>query len=136
VNRDKLGPGVTHCEKNVLVSELPGEETRDSLSGNYDLELDADSPLKLRMHVRELNDKFAECMARSGQAKIFQTATGGLDQDIGPVRWRQRQYYGLDPSPLSDLPRRRATWNSQPESAGKYVPPIIRPVEMNRYRLH
>ena len=65
-----------------MVSELPGEEIRDSLRGNYDLELNAGSPLKLRMHVRELNDKFAECMARSGQAKIFQTATGGLDQEF------------------------------------------------------
>jgi chorismate mutase len=58
------------------------QEVRDALSGNYDPEVDEHSPTKLRMHIRELSDKFAECMARSGHAKVFQTATGSLDKEF------------------------------------------------------
>ena len=34
------------------------------------------------MHIRKLSDKFAECMARSGHAKIFQHVNGTLDVEF------------------------------------------------------
>jgi hypothetical protein len=78
-----LGPSrQTNTDQRRFLTRLANvyqQEVRDALSGNYDSELNVNSPLKLRMHIRELSDKFAECMARSGHTKIFQTATGGLD---------------------------------------------------------
>lgn len=54
----------------------------NALSGNYDPELDVNSPLKLRMHVRKLNDDFAKVMTRRGHAKVFFTVQGTADQEF------------------------------------------------------
>ncbi|KAF9729995.1 interferon-induced GTP-binding protein Mx1 [Paraphaeosphaeria minitans] len=58
------------------------QEVREALSGNYDAELEGDSLLKLRMHIRKLGDSFAECMARSGHAKKFQAVQGAIDTEF------------------------------------------------------
>jgi hypothetical protein len=55
-------------------------DVSNALSGNYDSELDGDSPIKLRMHISKLSDKFSECMSRSGHAKMFQDVHGGIDK--------------------------------------------------------
>tara|TARA_R110002003_G_scaffold2979_1_gene24738 strand:- start:1855 stop:3066 length:1212 start_codon:yes stop_codon:yes gene_type:complete len=79
-----LGPSrQTNADQRRFLMRLANvyqQEVRDALSGNYDPEVDEHSPTKLRMHIRELSDKFAECMARSGHAKVFQTAT--LDKEF------------------------------------------------------
>jgi hypothetical protein len=80
-----LGPSrQTSTEQRRFLTRLANayqQDVTNALSGNYDPELDGDSPLKLRMHIRKLNDKFAECMARSGHAKIFQTVRGHMDEE-------------------------------------------------------
>jgi hypothetical protein len=58
------------------------QDVANALSGNYDPELDVRSSLKLRMHVRTLNDEFAANMASEGHTKIFQTVTGGIDEEF------------------------------------------------------
>ncbi|KAI8935610.1 hypothetical protein NX059_008173 [Plenodomus lindquistii] len=58
------------------------QDVANSLSGNYNPGLDGNDPLKLRMHIRKHSDKFAECMARSGHAKIFQNVRGALDEEF------------------------------------------------------
>ncbi|KAJ4302817.1 hypothetical protein N0V90_001708 [Kalmusia sp. IMI 367209] len=58
------------------------QDVANALNGNYDPGLDGDDPVKLRMHVRKLSDKFADCMARSGHAKIFQNVQGDIDVEF------------------------------------------------------
>lgn len=41
-----------------------------------------DSPIKLRVHIRELTDKFAEAMADKGHAKMFFTVEGTIDKEF------------------------------------------------------
>ncbi|KAJ5350323.1 hypothetical protein N7541_008050 [Penicillium brevicompactum] len=57
-------------------------QVHKALHGNYDEALDAQSPLKLRMHVRKLNDQFALLMSRKGHAKLFRTIQGKIDSDF------------------------------------------------------
>jgi hypothetical protein len=57
-------------------------EVRNALSGNYDPNLEASSPLKLRMHIQRLNGEFASDMARSGHLKIFRTVAGTVDEEF------------------------------------------------------
>ncbi|KAL6230944.1 hypothetical protein BDW75DRAFT_248246 [Aspergillus navahoensis] len=52
----------------------------NALRGNYDPGIEADSPLKLRMHIQNLSDKFADTTARNGHAGVFRTRDGELDQ--------------------------------------------------------
>ena len=57
------------------------QEVARALDGNYDPELVSDSPLKLRMHIRKLNDEFAVHMARKGHSKVFLTVEGKVDRE-------------------------------------------------------
>ncbi|KAJ4361748.1 hypothetical protein N0V83_010688 [Neocucurbitaria cava] len=81
-----LGPSrQTNADQRRFLMRLANvyqHDVTDALSGNYAPELDGDDPLKLRMHIRKLSDKFAECMARSGHAKMFQTVEGGIDKEF------------------------------------------------------
>lgn len=81
-----LGPSrQTTADQRRFLTRLANayqREVSNALSGNYDAELDGNSPMKLRMHVSKLSDKFAECMARSGHAKIFQDVHGGIDDQF------------------------------------------------------
>lgn len=58
------------------------KEASNSLSGNYDSGLQSQSPMKLRMHLRKLNDEFAILMKTVGHAKIFQTVDGRNDEEF------------------------------------------------------
>lgn len=81
-----LGPArQTTADQRRFLTRLANayqREVSNALSGNYDAELDGNSPMKLRMHVSKLSDRFAESMARSGHAKIFQDVHGGIDEQF------------------------------------------------------
>jgi Dynamin central region len=57
-------------------------ELGNALGGNYNPACETDSPLKLRMHLRNLNDEFALDMARKGHTIIFRDVNGALDPDF------------------------------------------------------
>ncbi|KAI2823747.1 hypothetical protein CBS147321_11058 [Aspergillus niger] len=82
---DKLGPSrQTSADQRRYLTRIAAKyqlEVTNALGGNYDPGLEADSPLKLRMHIRNLNDKFADTMARNGHARVFLTTDGELDQE-------------------------------------------------------
>ncbi|OAL51515.1 hypothetical protein IQ07DRAFT_507390 [Pyrenochaeta sp. DS3sAY3a] len=54
----------------------------NSLSGNYDPGLESQSPMKLRMHIRNLNDAFLKTMQTVGHAMIFRTVDGKKDEEF------------------------------------------------------
>ena len=82
---EMLGPPrQTTSEQRRFLTRIANTYQQDvvsALNGNYDAELPVDSPLKLRMHIRELGDKFAEAMARKGHAKVFRTVEGSIDPE-------------------------------------------------------
>jgi hypothetical protein len=81
-----LGPSrQTSTDQRRFLTRLANayqQDVANALSGNYDPELKENSSLKLRMHISKLNDRFSECMAHSGHAKIFQTVRGGIDEEF------------------------------------------------------
>jgi hypothetical protein len=68
-------------------------EARSALSGNYDPNLEASSPLKLRMHIQKLNGAFASDMARLGHLKIFRTVAGSVDKEFNYPESDQENIY-------------------------------------------
>lgn len=54
----------------------------DALRGNYDVELDPQSRLKLRMHLRELADLFEKSLRTKGHNMPFEQANGSVDADF------------------------------------------------------
>ncbi|KAL5372019.1 hypothetical protein PMIN02_012705 [Paraphaeosphaeria minitans] len=98
------------------------QDVSDALSGNYDPGLDGDDPVKLRMHVRKLSDKFADCMARSGHAKIFHTVQGDIDKEFARS--------GGDRGDISEWIR-----NLYRESRGAELPGTVNPRDLeNMFR--
>ncbi|KAL4962935.1 dynamin family protein [Aspergillus stella-maris] len=65
---------------NRLVSSYQ-MEVDNALGGNYDPELNDESPLKLRMHVQNLNDEFALTITIKGHEKVFHKPSGGEDSE-------------------------------------------------------
>jgi hypothetical protein len=63
------------------VANVYQQEVTRALNGNYDPDLVSESPLKLRMHIRKLNDEFALLMARKGHSKVFLTVEGKVDRE-------------------------------------------------------
>ncbi|KAL6233526.1 hypothetical protein BDW75DRAFT_241925 [Aspergillus navahoensis] len=57
------------------IANLYQSEVDDALCGNYDPDLEPDSPLKLRMHVRALNDGFSRKVAKHGHVKVFRASS-------------------------------------------------------------
>lgn len=57
------------------------QDVSNALNGNCDPGLNREDPVKLRIHVRKLGDKFADCMARSGHAKVFHTVQGDIGKE-------------------------------------------------------
>jgi hypothetical protein len=82
---EQLGPSrQTAPDQRRYLTQIAAKYERDvsnALSGSYDSTLEPDSILKLRMHIRNLNDEFAESMARDGHTKIFQNLDGGQDKE-------------------------------------------------------
>lgn len=79
----------------------------DALKGNDSVELNAQSQLKLRMHLRDLADKFEKEIRTKGHKMPFQAADGSADADFlqqdddknendaqvpDIMQWIQRQY--------------------------------------------
>jgi hypothetical protein len=113
-----LGPSrQTNTDQRRFLMRLANayqNEVSNALSGNYGLELQGNHPIKLRMHVRRLNDEFAECMARSGHAKLFQTAEGDIDKEFA--------HSGGDREDILDWIR-----DLYRESRGAELPGIVNP---------
>lgn len=86
----------------------------NALCGNYNPEHNATDARKLRMHIRALSDKFAECMAVSGYAKIFQTLEDAVESDFG--------YFSGDRSNILDWIR-----EAYRESRGAELPGTVNP---------
>ena len=80
-----LGPSrQTSADQRRFLTRVANAYQQDvarALSGNYDPELDSDSPLKLRMHIQKLNDNFGQTMTRKGHSKVFLTVEGTIDQE-------------------------------------------------------
>lgn len=57
------------------------DEVEKALGGNYDALLKRRSGLKLRMHLRDLNDRFANEMSQRGQLKAFHEPGDSVDTD-------------------------------------------------------
>ncbi|KAH8711987.1 Dynamin central domain-containing protein, partial [Phaeosphaeriaceae sp. PMI808] len=76
------------------IASMYQQGVTDALSGSYDPEISVDSPLKLRMHIRELNDGFAEAMARDGHARVFRTVEDSIDQDFARSSVSNDDIYG------------------------------------------
>ncbi|KAL4814658.1 P-loop containing nucleoside triphosphate hydrolase protein [Aspergillus spinulosporus] len=80
---DLLGPSrQTAIEQRRFLNHIANlyqSEVDDALNGNYNPELSEQSPLKLRMHVRALNDDFSLKITKHGHARVF--CTPGDDED-------------------------------------------------------
>lgn len=119
-----------------------------ALTGNYDADLAGDSPLKLRMHIRDLNDNFSARMASHGHVRIFFTVQGEIDKEFARkkndkenvldwIRSTYRESRGaelpgtVNPAVLENLFRQQTEpW---PRIARSYVEQIIRVVaEFNK----
>ncbi|KAJ5602283.1 hypothetical protein N7510_011817 [Penicillium lagena] len=64
------------------ISSTYQNEVDKALNGNYSADLEALSPLKLRMHLRQYADDFAKSMAIDGHAKVFRTIRGENDPEF------------------------------------------------------
>ncbi|KAJ4161690.1 uncharacterized protein LMH87_007714 [Akanthomyces muscarius] len=95
----------TATEQRQYLTRLANRYQRnveDALKGNYDEELDPQSRLKLRMHLRNLADKFEEDIRTKGYKLPFEQANGVVDADFlqhdKPVEapdimgWIRKQY--------------------------------------------
>ncbi|KAI9759619.1 MAG: hypothetical protein M4579_002187 [Chaenotheca gracillima] len=58
------------------------QEVSNALSGNYQAGLDLKSPRKLRMHLRLLNEEFADRITRYGHQTRFRTIDGDVDPEF------------------------------------------------------
>lgn len=64
------------------ISSAYQNEVEKALSGNYSADLEALSPLKLRMHLRQYADEFSASMAKNGHAKVFRTIRDENDPEF------------------------------------------------------
>lgn len=81
-----LGPSrQTPAEQRRFLTRLAStyqNEVDRALTGNYSADLEAQSPLKLRMHLRQHADDFATSMATEGHAKVFRTIQDETDPEF------------------------------------------------------
>ncbi|CAG8424117.1 unnamed protein product [Penicillium salamii] len=81
-----LGPSrQTPAEQRRFLTRLAStyqNEVDRALTGNYSADLEAQSPLKLRMHLRQLADDFARSMTTEGHAKVFRTIQDKNDPEF------------------------------------------------------
>ncbi|KAG0152948.1 hypothetical protein PDIDSM_1907 [Penicillium digitatum] len=81
-----LGPSrQTPAEQIRFLTRLAStyrNEVDRALTGNYSVDLEAQSPLKLRMHLRQHADDFATSMATGGHAKVFRTIQDENDPEF------------------------------------------------------
>ncbi|KAL4733846.1 P-loop containing nucleoside triphosphate hydrolase protein [Aspergillus similis] len=83
---DLLGPSrQTAIEQRRFLNRIANlyqSEVDNALSGNYNPELSEQSPLKLRMHVRALNDDFSRKITKHGHARVFRTPADDADPEF------------------------------------------------------
>ncbi|PIG84605.1 hypothetical protein AARAC_010921 [Aspergillus arachidicola] len=104
------------------LSTLYQNEVHNALTGNYSADLEAQSPLKLRMHLRQHGDDFARSMAREGHAKVFRTIQDENDPEFSRS--------AVDSEDIYDWIRR-----SYLESRGSELPGTVNPtVLQNMFR--
>ncbi|EKV08712.1 hypothetical protein PDIG_65760 [Penicillium digitatum PHI26] len=81
-----LGPSrQTPAEQRRFLTRLASSyqnEVDRALNGNYSADLEAQSPLKLRMHLRQHADDFARSMATGDHAKVFRTIQNESDPEF------------------------------------------------------
>jgi len=90
------------------------KKVSDYLRGVYEADLTPDHPLKLRMHVRDLNDAFAKKMSKQGHTRAFRNTDDEEDA-----------IYHLESSELSSI----YDWirTSYLESRGSELPGCVNP---------
>ncbi|KAJ6090432.1 P-loop containing nucleoside triphosphate hydrolase protein [Penicillium sp. IBT 16267x] len=113
-------PRQSAADQRRFLMRLIGEYQKQvykALNWSYDEALDAQSPLKLRMLVRKVNDQFALLMSRKGHAKIFRTIQGKIDSDFK----RQEQ----ETENIYDWIRRYYIDSRGPELPGVVNPVVI-----------
>ena len=64
------------------ISSKYQDEVDKALKGNYSADLEALSPLKLRMHLRQHADDFAKTMTTNGHVKVFRTTQDADDPEF------------------------------------------------------
>ncbi|KAL6879909.1 P-loop containing nucleoside triphosphate hydrolase protein [Trichoderma longibrachiatum] len=77
-------PRQTAADQRQYLTRLASRYQRnveDALKGNYAADLDTKSPLKLRMHLRDLADQFEEDLRSKGHTSPFQHPDGSVDKD-------------------------------------------------------
>ncbi|RHZ49646.1 dynamin-like protein [Aspergillus thermomutatus] len=143
-----LGPSrQTALDQRRYLTQIATKYERDvsnALSGNYDSSLDANSILKLRMHIRNFNDEFAETMARDGHTWIFQNPDGQRDEEYerseraedNIYEWIRKLYHDsrgaelpgmVNPSVLESMFRQQTVeWEP---IATKYIDKVARAVD-------
>ena len=78
----------------IRIASIYQQGVIDTLSGSYDPELPVDSPLKLRIHIRELSNRFANTMVSKGHARVFRTVEDSIDQDFARSSSPNNNIYG------------------------------------------
>lgn len=119
------------------------QEVDKALKGNYNPEIESQSPIKLRMHLRKLSEQFAKSMTTRGHTKAFRTTRDTVDAEFAGRRsdeniydWIRRSYLEsrgselpgtVNPLVLENLFREQSTpWN---DIAAKYLKDVSSAVE-------
>lgn len=103
---DALGSSrQTSMEQRQYLTRLANRyqhNVEDAMRGDYAADLEVRSPLKLRMHLRDLADKFEEEIRTKGWKVPFETVDGSLDKTFvengakndhpNIMEWIRRQY--------------------------------------------
>ncbi|KAL7808711.1 P-loop containing nucleoside triphosphate hydrolase protein [Trichoderma gracile] len=143
---EELGaPRQTAAEQRQYLTRLANRYQRnveDALKGNYAADLGAKSPLKLRMHLRDLADQFEKDLRLKGHTSPFQHPDGSVDKDYlnenieskAPDirRWIQERYRDargaelpgmINPTLLANLFREQTVqWE---QIAGDYLDQVV-----------
>ena len=78
-------PRQTAMEQRQVLTGIATKYQRqvtDSLRGNYEASLDAQHPLKLRMHLHSLAEDFKDEITHFGHARVFRTVNGAEDNEF------------------------------------------------------
>ena len=82
---DSLGPSrQTSVEQRQFITRIAANYQRgvnDSLSGNYDSTLEPDHPLKLRMHLQNVNEEFGRDIEKRGYTRAFRLVDDSMDPE-------------------------------------------------------
>ncbi|KAK7883400.1 hypothetical protein LTR67_011271 [Exophiala xenobiotica] len=124
-NIEELGPPrQTTMEQRQYLTQVASryqKKVSDYLKGIYEADLSPDYALKLRMHVRHLNDAFANRMSKYGHTRAFRTTN---DEEDSIYHFKKSES-----SSIYDWIRA-----SYHESRGSELPGCVNPVIENLFR--